>query len=206
MTKILKNFTILLIIGLNIFSIGCKQSADKKYFHEEIAKINTQIQQDLQQINQLPYYGDVTGFSNKAKMLLVSIDNHIQQYHLLMDRTNQLIDKEARARIIGFKQKKAEIEFKLALLENGGAYTRYRNTLSYSDTVITIRNASGTAVTHDIEQLETNETEVELRKDTTLLLLRLEEWKYDGINLRNELLNDFQEVKKEIESFRKRNL
>jgi hypothetical protein len=206
MKKISKNSSILLITMAVFFLIGCGPFADKTNYQERLADINNQLQESLEQIDQLQNESDISRFSNKAKILLGSIDNQIEQYHLLMDRANQIINKEARDRVIRFKQKKAEIEYKLGLLENAGVYVRNTDVLSHSDTVITTRDASGSAVTHRVEPLETDKTEIETGSDTLLLSLRLNEWKYAGISFRNELLNDLQEVKKEVDFFRKRNL
>ncbi len=206
MTKTLKNATMLIITGIVLFWGACSPSADSKNFQEGLDDINAQIKEALQQVEQLQNEEDVSRFSSKTKILLGSIDNQIEQYHLLMDKTNQKIDKEARDRIIGFKQKKAEVEFKLALLDDAGVYIRERDTLTYADTVSTSRNASGSAVSHNIEPLETDETEVATKRDTTLPYIRMSEWKYAGFNYRDELLKDLQEIQEEIELFRKRNL
>jgi hypothetical protein len=206
MKKKMKIYTIPIIIVLITSSVGCDQSADKKNLDEKLADINARTWQNLQQMDQLIYDTNAYSFRNKTKKILDSIDNQIEQYHLLMDRNNQLINKEVRDHIIGFKQKKVEMEFKLALLEHSGAYMKETGRLTHSDTVITIRNASGSAVTHDIELPETDKTEIIAERDTVLLNQRLNEWQYAGINLRKELLNDMQEIKKEVELFLKKNM
>ena len=185
---------------------GCDPAVDSKDFQQELADINTQMEETLQQIEQLHEEGDVSRFSRNARLFLGSLDNQIEQYHLLMDRTNRKIDKETRDLIIRFKQKKVEVEFKLDLLENAGVFPRKTDTLSYGDTVITTPNASGSALGPDIEPLETDKTDVELREDPTLPHVRINEWKYAGIDLRDELINDLQEIQEEIEIFMERNL
>ncbi|MFW5708105.1 MAG: hypothetical protein ACOC12_09305 [Bacteroidota bacterium] len=166
------------------------------------------MQETLQKMDELPNEPDLNNFNDKTTVLLGSLDSQIEEYHLLMDKTNQVIDKEARDRIIRIKQKKAEIEFKLALLEDAGAYIREskEDTLTYADTVLTSRNASGSAVTHELEPLATDETEVGTMTDTLMTRVRMNQWQYGGKDFRTELLDDLEKIKAEAELFRKRNL
>lgn len=206
MRKMMKNTLLAFTLFLVFLCTGCGPSADSKEFQQELADINAKMKETLQQIEQLQNEEDVSVFSDKARVVLGSLNNQIEQYHLLMDKTNQKIDKEARDRIISFKQKKVEIDFKLSLLNSGASYIPKRDTLSYADTVLTSRTASGSAVTHEIEPLEVDETEVPMSRDTTLALAQFNEWEYAGVNLRDELMDDLQEIQELIETFRERNL
>lgn len=206
MRKMRKITSLSFILFFVLFWTGCGPSADSEEFQQELADINAKMKETLQQIEQLQNEEDVSVFSDKARVVLGSLNNQIEQYHLLMDKTNEKIDKEARDRIISFKQKKVEIDFKLSLLNNGANYIPERDTLSHADTVLTSRTASGSAVTHKIEPLEVDETEVPMSRDTTLALAKFNEWEYAGVNLRDELMDDLQEIHELIEAFRERNL
>lgn len=206
MTIFIKNTHLLLILILVFFGAGCGTAPDSEKFRQELTDINTQMKETLEQMEHLKDEKDVSVFKDKASALLGAINNDIEQYHLLMDETNQKIDKEARDRIINFKEKKVEIDYKLSLLSNEANYLPQRDTLSYADTVLTSRTATGSAVTHEIEPLEVDETEVPMSHDTSLALAKSNEWEYAGVNLRDELMNDLQEIHELMEVFRERNL
>lgn len=207
MRETLKNTTRLLIYILVIFLFSCTTPVERKNFQERVDGINTKMQETLLQVEQLKNERDVSKFSSKTKELLDSIDNQIEVFHHIMDETNQKIDKNARNLIISFKQKKVELEFKLNLLNNGGAYIQDKVNLSHSDTMLTSRNASGSAVTHKIEPLEQDETRVETKDPALSSAYRaINDWEYNDTYLREELLNDLEQVKETVDQFRKENL
>jgi ElaB/YqjD/DUF883 family membrane-anchored ribosome-binding protein len=111
-------FNIIATITLFSFILSsCDGQTNRTDVREDLAEIRNEMQEVIQSIDEAIATNDISEFKNKTDDAVSSLDNKIDEYLSEMDNAERRIDQNARNHVIGMKQKKVEVEFKLALLE-----------------------------------------------------------------------------------------
>lgn len=205
-------FGIFALSALFMF-VSCNQQQSGSDVREDLAELRENTQEVIHKIDEALAMTDVSDFRSQAQDAMDELDNQIDEYHNTMDNADMRIDSEARETIINMKQKRAAIEFKLDLLDNGNGWgsdeTGTRRTDDRTRTDGT-GDRTGTDWTDDQEGRQ----QTDRPRDTDLTQDDPErtEWadRDRDVNyapeVMNEVRNDLQELRTEVEQFMQRHL
>jgi ElaB/YqjD/DUF883 family membrane-anchored ribosome-binding protein len=96
---------------------SCDGQTGRTDIQEDLVDLRDEMQEVIQTIDEAIATNDISEFKDKTDDAVSSLDNKIDDYLNEMDNAERRIDQNARNRVINMKQKKVEVEFKLALLE-----------------------------------------------------------------------------------------
>lgn len=168
MNKILlRKFNIFLLLISGLLLITCNRQPSGEASVDNLEPIREEMLVVLDKIDVALESNSIGDFSNKTSDAVSDLDNHIEKYVDEMYSRESKITEESINRLMVIKQKKVEMEFKLALLQKEtNPSDTTRTSLSHSDTVITIHNATGTAVNQRRRAEEGRRAEEERRTET----------------------------------------
>lgn len=107
--------------------------------------LREEMQEVIQNIDEAIASNDVSEFKDKTDDVVSSLDAKIDDYLDEMDNAERRIDQNSRNRVIQMKQKKVEVEFKLALLEQDD-YERWDDEGYQNNRTRTPGTATGTSI------------------------------------------------------------
>lgn len=147
-SKLMKRiFNLLGVITLLSFALAaCGGQTSRTNTGEDLVDLREEMQEVIQSIDEAIATNDISEFKNKTDDAVSSLDNKIDDYLNEMDRAERRIDQNARNRVIQMKQKKVEVEFKLALLEQDDENWYDNSDSTQNNRTRTTGNVSGTAI------------------------------------------------------------
>ncbi|MFN2395862.1 MAG: hypothetical protein ABR597_09265 [Bacteroidales bacterium] len=116
MKRLIKSLTLPLVI---LFFISCdQQTADDEEFRESLSEVKQEMQDASELLEEAIDAENSSDLIVKSDEALNTIEEQLDVYMNAMDKALRRIDKDTRTSIIDMKQKIAEIDFRLALLES----------------------------------------------------------------------------------------
>lgn len=116
MSKILNHLRLPLIAAL-LLSVSCEQQPTEEEFRESLIEIRQEMEFASELIDEAIEAEYSRELISKSDQALDIIENQLDAYLNEMDEAVRRIFKDTRTSIINIKQKVAEIDFRLALLE-----------------------------------------------------------------------------------------
>jgi hypothetical protein len=147
MKKYLNSLGIILVTVL-LISAGCNQQRSRSDLRENLSDIREELLEVVATIDEALVADNLSEFKNKTDNALSNLEDQIDNFQDEMNQADRRISPEAREKVINLQQRKEEVELKLNLLDNDGSVGDH-HFLNYSDTVVTSRDGSGTAINQD---------------------------------------------------------
>lgn len=97
---------------------ACGGQTSRTDTRDNLADVREDLQEVIQTIDKALATNDISDFKSKTDDAVSSLDSKIDDYLNDMDKADRRVDQNTRNQIIDMKQKKVELEFKLALLEH----------------------------------------------------------------------------------------
>jgi ElaB/YqjD/DUF883 family membrane-anchored ribosome-binding protein len=133
---------------LSIILAACGGQTGRTDTRGNLADLREDMQRVIQTIDEAIATNDISEFKNKTDDAVSKLDNRIDDFLDEMDNANRQVDHNTRNRVIQMKQKKVEVEFKLALLEQDD-YDNWGTDGQRQDRTRTTGAATGTATDRD---------------------------------------------------------
>lgn len=99
-----------------ILFVACGQS-NRSNTQSNIVELREDLVEVIQNIDEAIATNEVSDFKSRADDAISKLDDRIDNYLDEMDNSDQSVDQSVRSKVIDLKQKKVEVEFKLALLD-----------------------------------------------------------------------------------------
>jgi hypothetical protein len=113
----MKRTKILGLIALfAILFVACGQS-NRSNRQSNLAELREDLVEVIQTIDEAIAARDISDFKSRADDAISKLDNRIDDYLDEMDNADRRVNQSVRSQVIDLKQKKVEVEFKLALLD-----------------------------------------------------------------------------------------
>jgi hypothetical protein len=163
---VLKKLYLSILLIPAIFLLACNRQPSSRAGDDNLGAIREEMLVVLDKINTALEANSTGDFKNKTSDAVADLDNHIEKYIDEMYNNERKITENSINRLMVIKQKKVEMEFKLDLLQKETRIiSDQRNGLRHSDTVITIHNATGSAVNQQRRAEEERTMERDRRGD-----------------------------------------
>jgi hypothetical protein len=199
------------IVLLLLFLVSCDNQSTRT---AEMGDIKEEMNEVIQTIDEALIAEDISEFKNKTDDAISKLDNKVDDYLDELDNADRRIDGSARNQIIDIKQKKVEVEFKLALLEQDdydwdnneyrnrtGTTTDTRTGTNNMDRTTTTDTRTGTDQT-DIDDVnrgtDNNRVATDDQRDRTGTYRTHREIMY-GPELVEDLKSDLRDLRSQVE-------
>ncbi len=170
--------------------VSCQQQGGD--ITEEMADIREANMEIVQNINEAMAMTDVSEFKDQVEDALSNLDDQIENYHNAMDDSNNRIDAQARDAIISMKEKKAAIDFKLQLMEDGDTWEG--DVMEDDEMTDTDRTTDPTTTTRTDDTTAMGATGMG------------QEGEVNYLQLFDEVKNDLQQLSDDIQAFNQNHL
>jgi ElaB/YqjD/DUF883 family membrane-anchored ribosome-binding protein len=198
MKRNFKFFGIIMILPFVLFA--CNTQTSRNETRNNLSNLSEEMQDVVQTIDEAIAVNDISEFENKTEDAVNSLDKKIDDYLDEMDKAERRIERNTQNLVIDMKKKSAEVEFKLALLDQdddrvwnqdeaqpdgSGMQTSQRNITS--DGSVSAAQADRTVAGN-----RTAEDEGTTDRDRTRLY---------GSNMVEDIKEDLRELKSDVDQF-----
>ncbi len=175
-----------------LLAVACNQQTGSDV-QADLTDIREEMQNVIQSIDEALATTEVSEFKSKTDDAVNQLDGQIDEYLNEMDRAERRIEQQARNTVIDLKQKKVEVEFKLALLEEDDEYTDDQQGYQSSSAR---RASDGELATTTMDEDTTTmdmDTQADREKQDGRILY--------GRELHNDIKDDLRDLRMEVEQF-----
>jgi hypothetical protein len=229
MNSIMKR--ILNITGIALMFLFLAAACNQQGQRTDLDSVRDEFRDALAQIEDALRIQEFDDFKSRAEDAISSVDSAVDDYLNEMDNNDRRIDQQTRNQVINIKQKRAEVDFKLSLLDHdrsGDGWETNRNRTGTRTTTdgrtdgATQRGATTDDAGIYDQRTATDRTTADTRTGTTrddavvTGRTRTDDrgWTTDddadeslyGRNLQEEIRNDLRELRDEVQQFMQANL
>lgn len=186
-----KTFNVIVFITTFALALAaCGGQSGRKDNRSDLSDLSEDMQEVVQNIDEAISTNEVSDFKDKTENVINSLDKRIDDYLNEMDKVERRVEKNTQNLVIEMKQKKVEVELKLALLEQDDNWPEESGTdASQRDAALSDKTA-----VNDRPEITSTDGDMKRGTDTQGSVMY-------GSQMVDNIKSDLRELKRSVEQF-----